>query len=77
MYKMWKKRKWQIISNSPSNGIDSDVSGNFSDIANMKTENANSTVTPNAIFSSDSGGKQNTSNVSVDIIKQGNMTLYM
>ena len=65
------------LQNIPNNGMDSEVSGNFSEMANIKTENASSTVTPNAIFSPDSGGRQKTSNVSVDIMMHGNMTLYV
>ena len=61
----------------PIRGIDSDVSGIFSAIANMKTENARSTVTPRAIFSPESGGKQNTSTVSVLIIIHGKTILYL
>ena len=57
--------------------MDSEVSGIFSAIANMKTENAKSTVTPRAIFSPESGGKQNTSTVNVLIIMQGNTMLYL
>lgn len=49
----------------------SDVSGSFSEMANMKTEKASSTVMPSAIFSPESGGRQNTSNVSTDIIMHG------
>ena len=63
--------------NSPIRGIDSDVSGIFSAIANMKTEKAKSTVTPRAIFSPESGGKQNTRTVKVLIIIQGNTMLYL
>ena len=61
----------------PIRGMDSEVSGIFSAIANMKTENAKSTVTPRAIFSPESGGKQNTSTVNVLIIMQGNTMLYL
>ena len=61
----------------PINGMDSLVSGIFSAMANMKTEKARITVTPRAIFSPESGGMQNTSTVSVDIIMQGNTMLYM
>ena len=57
--------------------MDSDVSGIFSAIANIKTEKAKSTVTPRAIFSPESGGKQNTKTVSVLIIIQGNTMLYL
>ena len=38
----------------PINGIDSEVSGIFSAMASMKTENARRTVTPRAIFSPES-----------------------
>ena len=62
---------------SPINGIDSLVSGIFSAMANMKTENARMTVTPRAIFSPESGGMQKTRTVRVDIIMQGNTMLYM
>ncbi len=55
--------------------MDSEVSGNFSDIANMNTENANRTVTPSAIFSPESGGIQNTRSVRTDSIRQGSITL--
>ena len=58
-------------------GMDSDVSGIFSAMASMKTEKASSTVTPRAIFSPESGGRQNTSTVRVDIIMQGNTMLYL
>ena len=58
-------------------GIDSLVSGIFSAMANMKTEKARRTVTPNAIFSPESGGRQNTSTVRVDIIMQGKTMLYL
>ena len=57
--------------------MDSDVSGIFSAMASMKTEKARSTVTPRAIFSPESGGKQNTSTVNVDIIMQGKTMLYL
>ena len=43
----------------------------------MKTEKAKSTVTPRAIFSPESGGKQNTRTVKVLIIMQGNTMLYL
>ena len=70
---------WYISCNKviPISGIDSDVSGIFSAIANMKTENASKTVTPRAIFSPESGGKQNTSTVNVLIIIQGKTILYL
>jgi hypothetical protein len=58
-------------------GIDSDVSGIFSAMANMKTEKAKRTVTPSAIFSPESGGKQKTRTVKVDIIMQGKTMLYL
>ena len=61
----------------PIKGMDSEVSGIFSAIANMKTEKAKSTVTPKAIFSPESGGRQNTKTVKVDIIMQGNTMLYL
>ena len=61
----------------PIRGIDSEVSGIFSAIASMKTENARSTVTPRAIFSPESGGKQNTSTVNVLIIMHGKTMLYL
>ena len=61
----------------PSSGTESEVSGNFSEMASMNTENARSTVTPRAIFSPESGGIQKTSNVSTDNIIQGNITLYV
>ena len=61
----------------PINGIDSEVSGIFSAIANMKTEKARSTVTPKAIFSPESGGKQNTKTVNVLIIIHGKTILYL
>ena len=61
----------------PIRGIDSEVSGIFSAIANMKTEKARSTVTPRAIFSPESGGKQKTSTVNVLIIIHGNTMLYL
>ena len=57
--------------------MDSLVSVIRSAMANMKTEKARMTVTPSAIFSPESGGMQNTSTVSVDIIMQGNTMLYM
>lgn len=38
--------------------MDSDVSGSFSEMANMKTEKAKRTVTPRAIFSPDFGGEK-------------------
>ena len=57
--------------------MDSEVSGIFSAIANMKTEKANKTVTPSAIFSPESGGRQKTKTVKVDIIMQGKTMLYM
>jgi hypothetical protein len=59
------------------NGTNSDVSGRFSATANIKTEKASNTVIPRAIFSPESGGRQNTSRVRADIIMHGNMTLYM
>ena len=70
---------WYVSCNKiiPISGIDSDVSGIFSAIANMKTENASKTVTPRAIFSPESGGKQNTSTVNVLIIIQGKTILYL
>ena len=70
---------WYVSRNKliPISGIDSDVSGIFSAIANMKTENASKTVTPRAIFSPESGGKQNTSTVNVLIIIQGKTILYL
>ena len=40
-------------------------------------EKASRTVTPRAIFSPESGGRQNTSTVSVDIIMQGKTMLYL
>lgn len=52
----------------PMRGTDSEVSGIFSAMANMKTEKAKRTVIPKAIFSPDSGGRQKTSSVSTDII---------
>lgn len=45
-------------------------------MANIKTEKARRTVTPRAIFSPDSGGRQKTSSVRADIIIQGSITLY-
>ena len=70
---------WYVSRNKliPISGIDSDVSGIFSAIANMKTENASKTVTPRAIFSPESGGKQKTSTVNVLIIIHGNTMLYL
>lgn len=61
----------------PIRGIDSDVSGIFSAMASMKTEKASRTVMPSAIFSPDSGGRQNTSSVRTDIMTQGRTTLTM
>ena len=58
-------------------GMDSLVSGIRSAMASMKTEKARMTVTPSAIFSPESGGMQNTSTVSVDIIMQGKTILYL
>ena len=58
-------------------GTLSEVSGIFSAMASMKTLKASSTVTPSAIFSPLSGGMQNTSSVSTDIIMQGSTMLYM
>lgn len=58
-------------------GMDSEVSGIFSAMASMKTLKARRTVTPRAIFSPESGGRQNTSSVSTDIIMHGRTTLYM
>lgn len=58
-------------------GTNSEVSGKFSATASIKTEKASNTVMPRAIFSPESGGKQNTSNVSADIIIHGKMTLYI
>lgn len=58
-------------------GTNSEVSGRFSATASMKTEKASSTVMPRAIFSPLSGGRQNTSSVSADIMTQGKTTLYM
>ena len=40
-------------------------------------EKASRTVTPRAIFSPESGGRQNTSTVSVDIIMHGKTMLYL
>lgn len=56
-------------------GIDSEVSGIFSAMANIKTEKASSTVTPRAIFSPESGGRQKTRRVSADNMTQGNTML--
>ena len=61
----------------PINGIDSLVSGIFSAIASMKTLKARMTVTPRAIFSPESGGRQKTRTVRLDIIIHGNTMLYM
>ena len=58
-------------------GTNSEVSGRFSATASMNTEKASKTVIPRAIFSPESGGRQNTNNVSADIIIHGKMTLYM
>ena len=58
-------------------GIDSDVAGIFPAMASMKTEKASRTVTPRAIFSPESGGRQNTSTVNVDIIMHGKTMLYL
>ena len=58
-------------------GMDSEVSGIFSAMASMKTEKASNTVTPRAIFSPESGGKQKTSTVSVLIIIHGKTMLYL
>jgi hypothetical protein len=55
-------------------GTASDVSGIFSATVRTKTEKARRTVMPRAIFSPESGGRQKTSSVSIDIIVQGNMT---
>lgn len=66
-----------VIDVLPSNGIDSLVSGSFSEMASMKTEKARRTVTPRAIFSPESGGRQNTRRVRTDIIIQGRTTLYI
>ena len=49
-------------------GTLSEVSGIFSAMASMKTEKARRTVTPRAIFSPESGGRQNTSRVSTLIM---------
>ena len=51
--------------------MDSEVSGIFSAMASMKTENARRTVTPRAIFSPESGGRQKTNTVKVLIIIHG------
>lgn len=51
--------------------MDSEVSGIFSAMASMKTENASRTVTPRAIFSPESGGRQKTNTVKVLIIIHG------
>jgi hypothetical protein len=67
-----KKIGYVLIS-----GTNSEVSGRFSATANIKTENANKTVIPRAIFSPESGGRQNTNNVNADIIIHGNTTLYI
>ena len=40
-------------------------------------EKASRTVTPSAIFSPESGGRQKTSTVSVDIIMHGKTILYL
>ena len=58
-------------------GIDSLVSGIFSAMASMKTLKARMTVTPRAIFSPESGGRQNTSTVRDDIIMHGKTILYL
>jgi hypothetical protein len=47
-----KKIGYVLIS-----GTNSEVSGRFSATANIKTENANKTVIPRAIFSPESGVK--------------------
>lgn len=60
-----------IWPNSLITGTDSDVSGNFSAIDNMRTEKARSTVMPRAIFSPESGGRQKTRRVRVLIMIQG------
>ena len=59
------------MKNSPMRGMDSEVSGIFSAMASMKTENASRTVTPRAIFSPESGGRQKTNTVKVLIIIHG------
>jgi len=53
----------------------SEVSGIFSAIASMKTENAKSTVIPNAIFSPESGGRQKTKHVSTESMMHGRTML--
>ena len=68
---------WRWTNLSPNRGIDSLVSGIFSAMASMKTLKARMTVTPRAIFSPESGGRQNTSTVRDDIIMHGNTMLYM
>ena len=66
-----------IYTYLPIKGIDSEVSGIFSAMASMKTENAKRTVTPRAIFSPESGGRQKTKTVRVLIIMHGNTMLYL
>ena len=61
----------------PIRGMDSDVSGIFSAMASMKTENAKRTVIPSPIFSPESGGRQKTKTVNVLIIMHGNTMLYL
>ena len=63
--------------NSLSKGINSDVSGRSSPILRRNTEKARRTVMPMVIFSPESGGRQNTSRVRVDIITQGKITLSL
>ena len=59
----------------PIRGTYSDVGGIFSAISNIKTEKASNTVSPNVIFSPESGGRQKPVNVNIDSSTQGMMTL--
>ena len=56
-------------------GIDSDVSGIFSAMANMKTEKASKTVIPRPIFSPESGGSVNPRTAIEAIRTQGTIRL--
>ena len=52
--------------------MNSDVSGRSSPILNRNTEKARRVVIPIVTFSPDSGGRQKTSKVNVDILQLNN-----
>lgn len=64
-------------SYEPSRGIKNEVAGVFSAMRSMKTDSANSTVSPSVTFSPESGLIQNPSRARLDSIMEGMMTLYI